>query len=218
MVASPMVMVASPMVVPTLMVKCERCPNVVALTSTSKKCQECLDKDSARKQKVAVTTLLENRASNDQQRAVLHAKGLGLPPPAHGSHHCFGCHKDLLDSNFDLTNSKSRCHTHYALRLAGKEAAAEKKKNVLPSSSAAAAASPAVTKVDIAVRREIFHTYEAALEYVELLGHTERVMFIKSSDLHGKCTFRCHCLEKLRSDRPSSGMSCYSCYPPCVMC
>ena len=62
----------------------------------------------------------------------------------------------------------------------------------MPSSSAAAAA-PTITEVDF-VERKIFNTLEAALEYIEVRGHEEQVMYLEyASDEFGCHRFHCHC-------------------------
>ena len=197
-------------------VKCERpmCFNEVALTSKSKRCQDCLDTDSARKQNKTLEELREKRASDEQrreqEREVLNSKGLGRLPAPKGYHHCYGCHKDLPDVNFDLSKSRSRCINHLASRMAGEEAAAEKKKGILLPSSNAAAVASTVTEVDVEVHREEFSTFEAALEHVEILGHKEHVMYVQRSEDRGTYAYRCHCFDKHRDKRPRM-----CCYPLC---
>jgi hypothetical protein len=177
---------------PPLVKQCVRCMNHLGALTKTKHCKDCLNKDSARKQNISVDSLLQKRALANQEQADLKLKDLARPTPPEGSHFCHDCKKDVDITLFDLTKSVARCRAHFAQATARKEAAVEKKKAVVPSSSAAAAA-PTVTEVDF-VERKIFNTLEAALEYVEVRGHEEHVMYLEyASDEFGCHRFRCHC-------------------------
>ena len=201
---------------PPLPHKCQgisgKCPNTVALTSESK-CQGCLDKDSARKKGITLEELLKNRALAEQRNTELIAKGLARPPPAAGSHFCHGCKNDLPDAQFDLSISTARCIRHHTMAAEAKKALAEKKKVVVLSSSAAVGAVATSLDADVdvdvetVVYQEKFFTLEAALQFVESRGHTEGAMYLKAwSDQFGSSTYRCHCSDRLRSQR--SGTCC----------
>ena len=182
---------------PPLVKQCLFCNHhlgALRVTKT-KHCKDCLNKDSklaARKQNISVDSLLQKRALAIQEKEDLKLKGLARPTPPEGSHFCHDCYKDVDITLFDLTKSAARCRAHFAQATARKEAAVEKKKAVVPSSSAAAAA-PTITEVDF-VERKIFNTLEAALEYVEVRGHEEQVMYLEyASDEFGCHRFHCHC-------------------------
>ena len=188
--------------------KCQgNCPNPVAISSGSK-CQDCLDKDTARKQNVTVDLLRERRALALEKSRALIAEGLGRPAAPAGLHHCYGCGKDVPVEGFDLVKSISRCIKHHeqavAANQARKKAAASSTSNVGQPASAAAAASDA--EEDTVVHREVFRTKAAALEFVEKCGHEDHVMYLQAkSDDFGHCTYRCHCSDKPRA--PRTGMS-----------
>ena len=155
--------------------------------------------------------LHEDRKAVKRKKAILVSQGLARPPAPAGFHFCNWCGTDVPDEKFELRNSITNFRIHYALiltkrlakkaNLAAKPAALEPKKAVLPSNDGATAS--IVAEVDTVLHSKTFSTLAAALEYVELLGHTERVMYIKrSEDKYGNFGFLCHCAQKLYDKCP----------------
>ena len=175
--------------------KCHRCKKPLGALTKMKHCRECLDYDLARKQGLTVDELQQNRLSAEKKKAALISEGMIRAPPPVGYHYCHPCRKDQPDADFDLTKSNvSRCKTHHASLLAAKQ----KANAVAPPSSA----SPR----SVVHSEKTFSTIEAALEYLEILGHSENVMYNKESEHLGSSIWRCHCAVKQRDRCP--GMYC----------
>ena len=193
------------------------CRNPIA-ASGGQKCRDCLDEDAARKRNISVETLREERARAAAKAKALQANHLARPPPKEGFHFCYTCNKEVADAEFDLDQSTSRCKQHYEKAKAAQQVRAAKKKAQSLSSDATV---PAVAEHDAvpivaehaavpvvvahggeAQGKEIHFTFDsqqAALDFVEVCGHQEHVMYrLSKSDVYGNATFLCHCGDKLR--------------------
>ena len=181
---------------------CKRCYNEVV--KNKKFCEACLDRDCARKKKKLYTQFLEYRKMKEKQLQLLIQKGLARAPAPAGVQYCNACRKNLSLDNFDLTTSASLCCKHFGMKLK-------------TASSAAAAPPPIpIAEVDDNVEYQYFEKFsslDAALEFVEIIGHKESVMYLKRAQYNNrnfKITFRCHCAQKLYP--PCRGMCCYPFY------